>query len=231
MPAQKPKTRQRRERGSISSDQIIEGAFAVIKDSSVESLSMPELARRLDVGVTSIYWYFRRKEDLLRAMSDRALAILYTQLPDPADFGDWRTFIETYQRTTREILTQDPALADLILVRQNSYSLAAGINAFRSVDRNLQALIDAGFAPLQAWRLLSAVTTFTNGMILAARTATMNDAVTLDERQTLLITDEMPALTDLVRTEKIQLAMVSDEDFETGLAALLDGFERQLEKS
>ncbi len=31
------------------------------------------LAKHLDVGVTSIYWYFRKKDDLLNAMTDRAL--------------------------------------------------------------------------------------------------------------------------------------------------------------
>ncbi|MFC5338511.1 TetR/AcrR family transcriptional regulator [Leucobacter denitrificans] len=228
MVTQKSKTPQRRERGSITPDRIIDGAFAVIKESSVESLSMPELARTLDVGVTSIYWYFRKKDDLLRAMSDRAVGLLYAQLPNPEDFSDWRTFIETYQRTIRRILRQDAALADLILIRQNSFSLKAGIHAFTRIDLILKTLMAAGFAPLVAWQLVSSVTTFTNGIVLTERTAMLNEAVTLDDRQTLLITDEMPALKELLRTEEIQLAMVSDDDFETGLSALLDGFERQL---
>ena len=40
---------------------------------SIDNLSMPVLAKHLDVGVTSIYWYFRRKDDLLDAMTDLAL--------------------------------------------------------------------------------------------------------------------------------------------------------------
>ena len=65
--------RQRRERGSISVDEIINGAFDVAAEASVDGLSMPLLAKHLDVGVTSIYWYFRKKDDLLNAMTDRAL--------------------------------------------------------------------------------------------------------------------------------------------------------------
>ena len=34
---------------------------------------MPGLAQHLDVGVTSIYWYFRKKEELLNAMNDVAV--------------------------------------------------------------------------------------------------------------------------------------------------------------
>jgi hypothetical protein len=48
--------RQRRERGSISVEGILSCAFAVAADVSIGNLSMPLLARRLDVGVTSIYW-------------------------------------------------------------------------------------------------------------------------------------------------------------------------------
>ena len=66
-------TRQRRDRGSISADEILNGAFEVAAQVSIDNLSMPVLAKHLDVGVTSIYWYFRRKDDLLDAMTDRAL--------------------------------------------------------------------------------------------------------------------------------------------------------------
>jgi AcrR family transcriptional regulator len=65
--------RRRRDSGSISVDEIINGAFEVAAEVSIDNLSMPLLAKHLGVGVTSIYWYFRRKADLLNAMTDRAL--------------------------------------------------------------------------------------------------------------------------------------------------------------
>ena len=63
--------RRRRERGSISVDEILNGAFEVATEVSIANLSMPLLAKHLDVGVTSIYWYFRKKDELLDAMTDR----------------------------------------------------------------------------------------------------------------------------------------------------------------
>ena len=67
--------RQRRERGSISVDEILNGALEVAAEVSIDNLSMPLLARHLDVGVTSIYWYFRKKDELLDAMTDSVGAI------------------------------------------------------------------------------------------------------------------------------------------------------------
>ena len=66
-------SRRRRERGSISVEQIVNGAFEIAAEGSIDNLSMPVLAKHLDVGITSIYWYFRKKDDLLDAMTDRAL--------------------------------------------------------------------------------------------------------------------------------------------------------------
>ncbi len=66
--------RQRRERGSINPDDIIKGAFELAEDVGIDNLSMPLLGKHLGVGVTSIYWYFRKKDDLLNAMTDRALS-------------------------------------------------------------------------------------------------------------------------------------------------------------
>ena len=65
--------RQRRERGSINPDDIIKGAFELAEEVGIDNLSMPLLGKHLGVGVTSIYWYFRKKDDLLNAMTDRAL--------------------------------------------------------------------------------------------------------------------------------------------------------------
>ncbi|WP_211669297.1 helix-turn-helix domain-containing protein, partial [Mycobacterium tuberculosis] len=69
-----PGKRQRRQRGSINPEDIISGAFELAQQVSIDNLSMPLLGKHLGVGVTSIYWYFRKKDDLLNAMTDRALS-------------------------------------------------------------------------------------------------------------------------------------------------------------
>jgi AcrR family transcriptional regulator len=93
-------TRRRRERGSISVDEILNGAFEVAAEVSIDNLSMPLLAKRLDVGVTSIYWYFRRKDDLLDAMTDRALE-RYEITGPSIDASNWRESLRRHARMTR----------------------------------------------------------------------------------------------------------------------------------
>src|SRR6478609_11109538 len=93
--------RRRRERGSISVDEILNGAFQIATEVSIDNLSMPLLARHLDVGVTSIYWYFRKKDELLDAMSDRALAQYEFTVPD-IDASNWLESLRNHAQTMRK---------------------------------------------------------------------------------------------------------------------------------
>jgi AcrR family transcriptional regulator len=108
--------RRRRERGSISVDEILNGAFAVAAEVSIDNLSMPQLAKHLDVGVTSIYWYFRKKDELLDAMTDRALQRYEFTVPC-IDASNWRASLRNHARTMRRRFLDDPILCDLVLIR------------------------------------------------------------------------------------------------------------------
>jgi AcrR family transcriptional regulator len=219
----------RRQRGSLSAEQIIDGAFELASQKDLDSMTMPELASRLGVGVTSIYWYFRKKDDLLRGMSDRAVRAVQEALPAPADAPDWRTFLHDYFTDLRQIFRSDDTLADLTLVRIRSYSLDSTHFLYKQYEDILEYLIACGFSPLHAWNVFSTAYTFTRGVVIGERTQRLNNSPILDDRQSKLIVPEtMPRLASLIVQENIMLAMVSDDDFRFGLELLLDAFERVL---
>jgi len=85
----------RRPRGPLSREEIIKGAFELVEAESVEELSMPRLARHLGVGVTSIYWYFRSKEELLDALTEQAVRRFEELMPE---FGgcSWDEHLRQY---------------------------------------------------------------------------------------------------------------------------------------
>src|SRR6476659_5201542 len=127
-----PDTRRRRERGSLSVDEILKGAFEVAERASIDNLSMPILAKHLDVGVTSIYWYFRRKDDLLDAMTNRALDEYDFTAPS-IDTGNWRESLAHHARIMRKTFRSNPILCDLILIR-GSYGRAAVQGAIQKLE-------------------------------------------------------------------------------------------------
>ncbi|MCU1480957.1 MAG: regulatory protein TetR [Subtercola sp.] len=218
--------RKRRERGSITTEEIVEGAFVVAIRDSIDDLSVPEVARQLDVGVTSIYWHFRKKEDLLRAMSDEAVRAVHQLLPSTNTHLGWRAFLDMYYTSMRSIYRANDVWADLVLVRLSQYSLSSTHVTYEAIERLVAFLVAAGFTPLNAWRLTGTLTTYTQGIIVAERTQRKQNVATIDERQArLLLPQSMPLLSELYENHSISLTMASDDDFSYGLNTLLSAFE------
>jgi AcrR family transcriptional regulator len=165
--------RRRRERGSISVDEIINGAFEVATEVSIDNLSMPLLARRLDVGVTSIYWYFRKKDELLDAMTDRALAQYEFTVPD-IDATNWRGSLRNHAQTMRRQFLSDPVLCDLVLIRGH-YGMSALHGALHEIERPVAALVEAGLTPEQAVETYGAISVHSRGSVVLQRLQQKNE--------------------------------------------------------
>ena len=142
----KPK-RERRRRGSITAEDIISGAFELANEVSIGGLSMPLLARHLGVGVTSIYWYFRKKDDLLNAMTDRALG-QYDFATPFVEGQDWQDSLRDHARKMRQTFRDNPILCDLILIR-GTFGREATLAAFQKLEKAVATLVEAGLANKQ----------------------------------------------------------------------------------
>jgi|SRR5215208_861725 len=159
--------RRRRQRGSISVDEIVNGAFAVAAEVSIDNLSMPQLAKHLDVGVTSIYWYFRKKDELLDAMTDRALQRYEFTVPC-IDASNWRASLRNHARTMRRRFLDDPILCDLVLIRGH-YGASALHGALQEIEYPVAALVEAGLTPEQAVETYGAISVHTRGSVVLER--------------------------------------------------------------
>jgi AcrR family transcriptional regulator len=165
--------RRRRERGSISVEEIISGAFDVAAEVSIANLSMPVLAKHLDVGVTSIYWYFRRKDELLDAMTDRALAQYEFTVPD-IDASNWRESLRNHAHTMRRHFLDDPVLCDLVLIRGH-YGIRSLHGALHEIERPIAALVEAGLTAEQAVQTYGAISVHSRGSVVLQRLAQSTD--------------------------------------------------------
>lgn len=228
MPKAAPKaTRRRRQRGSINAADIVAGAFEVARRVSLDQLSMPALAEHLDVGVTSIYWYFRKKEDLLNAMTDVAVDAYVRDVPPLASGLPWQDMLYQHFESTRALHSKDEILSDLILIRTSTYSRDAARRVFEAEEDIIGRLVDAGFTLENAFRVYNAASVYTRGMIIHDRILRLSNTPTLDGRQRRM-TDwsSMPLLESLI--DRYPLAGTTDEDFAFGMQRLINGFEALL---
>ena len=128
---------------------------------------MPLLGKHLGVGVTSIYWYFRKKDDLLNAMTDRALK-QYVFATPYVEAKDWRETLRNHARTMRKTFLGNPILCDLILIRSALSPRAAKLGVV-AVEKAIESLVEAGLSPEDAFDTYSAVSVHVRGSVVLQR--------------------------------------------------------------
>ena len=220
--------RQRRERGSINPDDIIKGAFELAEQVGIDTLSMPLLGKHLGVGVTSIYWYFRKKDDLLNAMTDRALS-QYAFATPYVEAKDWRQTLANHARSMRETFNGNPILCDLILIRSALSPRTAQVGV-QEVEKAINSLVEAGLSPEQAFDTYSAMSTHVRGSVVLQRLREKNLAAddSVGELDDSVDPNATPLLATIIRTGH-HLSASDDRNFEFGLECILDHAGRLLE--
>lgn len=221
--------RQRRERGSINPDDIIKGAFELAEEVGIDNLSMPALGRHLGVGVTSIYWYFRKKDELLSAMTDQALRTYVFATPYIAA-DDWRGTLHNHAWTMRKTFMGNPILCDLILIRSALSPKAAQLGVLE-VEKSIASLVEAGLSPEDAFETYSAVSVHVRGSVVLQRLYEKNLASA--DGTGAQLTDRMtidPANTPLLAKAAVdglhRIATADDANFEYVLNCILDHADR-----
>ncbi|MCX4096812.1 TetR/AcrR family transcriptional regulator [Nocardia sp. alder85J] len=217
--------RQRRERGSISADQIVSGAYELAAEISVEKLSMPALAKRLDVGITSLYWYFRSKDQLLEAMTDLALEQYEIALPFTGD-GAWDERLRSHFREMRDLFRKNPVLCDLLIVRTGYGDHPSSI-AFERLEAVIETLVTAGFTPEAALDTYFSLAAHSRGIAMLERKESLDTAAHPLPKTNPINPETMPLLAELAR-HGYSLSILQDRTFEAGLEALIDRARRVL---
>ena len=223
--------RQRRERGSINPDDIIKGAFELAEDVGIDNLSMPLLGKHLGVGVTSIYWYFRKKDDLLNAMTDRALK-QYVFATPYVEAKDWRETLANHARTMRKTFLGNPILCDLILIRSALSPRAAKLGV-AAVEKAIESLAEAGLSPEDAFDTYSAVSVHVRGSVVLQRLYDKNRSNdgAGDFEETMVVDPESAPLLAQATAKGHRIGAADDFNFDYGLECILDHAERLIESS
>jgi AcrR family transcriptional regulator len=223
--------RVRRERGSINPDDIINGAFQLAEEVGIDNLSMPLLGKHLGVGVTSIYWYFRKKDDLLNAMTDRALK-QYVFATPYVEAKDWRETLRNHARTMRKTFLGNPILCDLILIRTALSPRAAKAGALE-VEKAIESLVEAGLSPEHAFDVYSAVSVHVRGSVVLQRLYDKNrqiDGGHGDFEEAMVIDADTTPLLARVTAEGHRIGASDEKNFEYGLELILDHAGRLLDQ-
>jgi AcrR family transcriptional regulator len=136
---------------------VVEAALTLADRDGLDALTMPNLARRLECGVMTIYGYIESKEDLLDAIAQRGLRDL--RLPRPLPI-EREGILLSWGRGLRMLLIEHPSLPVIFLAHA-----VVGPGIFRGVEALLGRLGVAGMAPPAGVRAIYAVLIYTTGFV------------------------------------------------------------------
>lgn len=222
--------RSRRARGSLSAEEILDAAYALVEEGGLGALSMPALARRLRAGVTSIYWYFRSKDELLVALAEQVAEEIYAALPQRFEEDQpWEDALEELFCAWRRELRRAPVFLELFRVQPTSLFTRPAVFRImtRHLDRFLSVLTRAGFSPTQAMQLYLVCSTYTRGYVVFEEGMEQESSeVGPDARRQLseavgrLDAEEFPLLSQV---PEVLAAGYGDDQFLLGLRLLIRG--------
>ena len=209
----------------LTLDQVLDAAMDLADSDGIDKLTMRALATKLGVGAMSLYTYVPGREELFELMIDRAWAS--RSKPDPA--MPWRAQLEFHARQAWAMYERYPWL-----VRSNLWRMPLGPNVL-DIEEDLYRIVRlTGLPPADIVRVKGLVESHVFGAARGKITDTSvsaNTGVTQDEYwdsrssfwETYYSTERFPVMTYIWENKGFDNGV--EDDFDFGLAVLLDGIE------
>ena len=187
----------------LTRDVLIEAGLKLLDEVGLDGLTVRRLATDLGVQSPALYWHIRTKQELLDGMANAI--ILRAGMGPPRAGESWQDWLARRARAYRKSL-----LASRDGARVVSGAVRGG-DAIEHFERELAAMVERGFTPLQALRTITALSHYINGHVLQEQATT-----TVSGRPDL---SELPTLAAALRSG----SPVGDEVFEYGLSTFIAG--------
>jgi AcrR family transcriptional regulator len=216
-------TTRTRPRGSLTREEIIKEALALLEEQGPGALSMRRLADRLGVAPNALYTHVRGKADLIDGLIDQVYAGLTLELDRS---GDWAQQLTTLSQDVRAHLLAHPAVVPYALQRPG-----LGPHGLRLGEAIYNVLRPAGFSDQAVVGTVYALLTYILGFVALEVPRAGTDPQTSDEfvRRmwaffAALPPGEFPHTVELAA----QLARIStDDQFQFGIRTFLAGLNAQ----
>lgn len=212
-----------RKREPLSRQRIVAAAARVADRGGLGAVSMRGVGKELSVEAMSLYHHVAGKEELLDGLADWIFA--QVSLPEPGT--PWRDGMELRSRSAREVLAAHPWGLGLIESRS-----APGPALLRHHDRVIGCLREGGFGLRLASHAFSVLDAYIYGFVLTEQSLPFDPGEAENAgdfaQQFEPLIAEYPNLAALVAEVTAGKDYLFSDEFEDGLAMILDQLERRL---
>jgi TetR/AcrR family tetracycline transcriptional repressor len=214
-----------RPRGSLSREEIIKEALALLEEQGPGALSMRRLANRLGVAPNALYTYVRGKPDLIDGLIDQLYAGLDLDL-DPDRTGDWTEQLAALSQAIRAHLLAHPAVVPFALQQPG-----LGPHGLRLGEAIYAVLRPAGFSDQAVVGTVYALLTYILGFVALEIPRAGTDPQTSDEfvRRMWAFFAALPPgeFPHHVQLAPLLARISTDDQFQFGIRTFLAGLKAQ----
>ena len=218
-------------------EQIADAALRIADTDGFDAVTMKRIAAELGASTMTLYYYVRNKSDIVALMQDAILADVLVR--EECLLGGWRDALTAIARQTRDVLMAHP----WSLTSLNDAQF--GPNGMRHFEQSLAAVAGTGRGVPSRFELIAAIDDYVSGNALhAVESLTRARAADADPAMVAaavafgvaqLQTGDFPQLS-AIYAESAQAGppmteAALTEQFERGLAALLDGLAARMKIS
>lgn len=206
-------------RPRLDRETILAAATELVARDGLDGLSMRRLAAALGVAPMATYRHFADRAAIVDALIDAAA----TGIRIPAPSGDWRTDLSGIARALRVTLMAQPALVEVVISRP-----ALGPGAIYLAEAAYAVFVPAGFGPRTTDRAANLLFGYVLGFAALEAPRWHPEAspslyVGQDVLQEGYGALDPASLPFTMQVQPDASRFVDDEQFEWGLAAILDG--------
>ncbi len=202
----------------LGRDTVVDAAIALVSREGFDALSMRRVAADLGVGTMSLYWHVATREDLVDLMVDRTIS---GQLLDSVP-ADWREALTQIARAMRSVFTAN------LWMKDAHFSKRLGAGIVEHIEQSITAVDGMGLPLAHRMAAVGIVDSFVRGWVLdhdqEPDGLTIPPALT-EEADARLAAGDFPRYAAIVTGEGAGHDWAASQDFEVGLAVVLDGIE------
>ncbi|SEH03993.1 regulatory protein, tetR family [Nonomuraea solani] len=209
-----------RRRRMLSLELIADAALSLLDTEGAEALTMRRLAQRLECSQAALYRHVTSRDELVVVAMDRAVGLGLR--PPPEGLG-WRESVEWQSHSFRDFLLAHPGL---VVFMRGTERLSP--TSLSGLEHSIAQFVGIGLTVREAYATASAFATFVVGSVqfnLGVDTADPEEQRMRRRLYEGLDPDRHPILT--AHAEELSRVGSRDE-FEFGLAALLDAIEARI---
>jgi AcrR family transcriptional regulator len=205
----------------LNRERVFRAAVVLADQRGIESLTMRALGEELGIEAMSVYYYVANKDELLDGMVD----LVYSEIELPSGEADWKTAMRQVATSAHEALSRHRWAITLMETRTRPGP--ANLRHHDSVIRTFRA---AGFSIKDTIHAFSVLDSYISGFALQELTLPFDTPGELAEAAESILrqfpADEYPHLAETITEHVTKSGYDYADEFEVGLALILDGIQR-----